>query len=71
MKRFFWGLVFGGLSGGGTYWLSHDAAFAAFAAFIGLLVALLIWFTTIGDIIVDLAVDFGSAIIKAIGAIVP
>lgn len=68
MKRFFWGLVFGGLSGGGTYWLSQDAAFAAF---IGLLVALLIWFTTIGDIIVDLAVDFGSAIVKAIGAIVP
>lgn len=68
MKRFLWGLVLGGVSGGGTYWLSHDVAFAAF---IGLLVALLIWFTAIGDIIVDLAVDFGSAIVKAIGAIVP
>lgn len=68
MKRFFWGLVFGSASGGGAYWFSHDAVIATF---IGLLVALIIWFTFVGDVIADLMMDFGGAILKAIDAIVP
>lgn len=59
MARFFVGLFAGVLAGGIAWLFKHDTGLVIF---VGLCVALIVWFTRVADEIVDAVIGFGEFI---------
>lgn len=64
MRRFFAGLL-ADLLAGAIAWFFSDGNLAL-TIFVGLLVALIIWFTRLADEISGVALEFGGAILRGL-----
>lgn len=62
MKRFWWGLVVGGVAGALTYLVTDVVSFALY---VGGVMAALVWFTRIGEVVEEA----GEAFFEALGRI--
>lgn len=63
MKRFIWGAVLGAGAGAVVYWQTLDIEAAVVVT---VLIAFVVWFTAIGDVIAEIGDDIGEAVAKGL-----
>jgi dolichol kinase len=63
MKRFWWGTATGALSGGLVYWFTGHVGAAVVCA---VCVAVIVWFSNVGDVLVSAGDEIGEVLGKSL-----